>query len=243
MINKNSPIPIYHQLLEYIKSKISSGEYPADELIPSEREFSEKFQISRMTVRQALNNLVQDGYVYRQKGKGTFVSRQKVEKKLSRLNSYTEEMIERGLKPSSKLVKFEIKKTNGAEADLLKIGENESIYDIKRIRLADAKPMSIESILVPCEIAPSLNQKVLENSFYEYVHTNINDSIEFAEQSIQARLANDEEAKLLEIPQNSPVLSIERTTYLRSGKVLEFEITVYRADRYKLVHSLTRNEL
>lgn len=242
MINKNSPVPIYHQLLEYIKSKITSGEYPADELIPSEREFSEKFQISRMTVRQALNNLVQEGFVYRQKGKGTFVSRQKVEKKISRLNSYTEEMIERGLKPSSKLIDFEIIKTDSSLANILKIPESDPIYKIKRIRLADSKPMSIESIYVPCEIAPNLNQSVLEKSFYDYVNSNIPDPIQFADQSIQARLATENEAKLLEIPPNSPVLSIDRTTYLRSGKVLEHELTVYRADRYKLVHSLSRND-
>ena len=131
MINKNSPIPIYHQLLEYIKSKIATGEYPADELIPSEREFSEKFQISRMTVRQALNNLVQEGIVYRQKGKGTFVSRQKVEKRISRLNSYTEEMIERGLKPSSRLVQFDILKSDKALSNILKINEKDPIYFIR----------------------------------------------------------------------------------------------------------------
>jgi len=242
MINKNSPIPIYHQLLEYIKIKITSGEYPADELIPSEREFSEKFQISRMTVRQALNNLVQDGFVYRQKGKGTFVSRQKVEKKISRLNSYTEEMIERGLKPSSKLIEFEITNSDPTLASILKINECDSIYRIKRVRLADSKPMSIESIFVPCDIAPNLSKSILEKSFYDYVISNIPDPIQYADQSIQARLATENEAKLLEIPINSPVLSIDRTTYLRSGKVLEHELTVYRADRYKLVHSLSRNE-
>ncbi|MEH7401182.1 GntR family transcriptional regulator [Gottfriedia acidiceleris] len=242
MINKNSPIPIYHQLLEYIKCKIASGEYPADELIPSEREFSEKFQISRMTVRQALNNLVQEGIVYRQKGKGTFVSRQKVEKKISRLNSYTEEMIERGLKPSSRLVQFDILNSDKALSNILKIKEKDPIYFIKRVRLADSIPMSIESIHVSCDIAPNLNQSVLEKSFFDYVNANIPDPIQYADQSIQARMPSEEEAQLLEIPPNCPVLAIYRTTYLRSGKVLEYELTVYRADRYKLVHSLSRND-
>lgn len=111
-INKHSPVPIYHQIEEQLKAMIDKGELQPDMLLPSEREYSETFGISRMTVRQALSNLVSQGYLYRQKGKGTFVSKQKIKQPLQGLTSFSEDMKSRGRKPSSKLLRFEIIKAD-----------------------------------------------------------------------------------------------------------------------------------
>lgn len=105
-IDKQSPIPMYHQIMENLKKQIEDGTLAPDTLIPSEREYAERFGISRMTVRQALSNLVNEGYLYRQKGKGTFVSRKKFEQPLQGLTSFSEDMRQRGLKASSQLIDF-----------------------------------------------------------------------------------------------------------------------------------------
>ncbi|GGE15840.1 hypothetical protein GCM10011571_16830 [Marinithermofilum abyssi] len=142
MIDKSSPVPIYYQLEEHIKSQIEKGELKPGDCLPSEREYSEKYGISRMTVRQAINNLVSDGYLIRQKGKGTFVSERKFEQKLSELTSFTEDMKARGLKPDSKLLQFEIIPSDDAIATQLSIKRHDPVYQIRRIRLADGVPMA-----------------------------------------------------------------------------------------------------
>jgi len=108
MINKNSPIPLYYQLEEHIKGLIENGELSPGDALPPEREYAEKYQISRMTVRQAFTQLVNEGYLYRLQGKGTFVAERKIEQPLQGLTSFTEDMKARGFTPGNKLIKFEI---------------------------------------------------------------------------------------------------------------------------------------
>src|SRR4051812_20574632 len=100
MINKNSPIPIYYQLEEHIKGLIEEGVLKPGDVLPPEREYAEKYQISRMTVRQAFTQLVNEGYLFRLQGKGTFVAERKIEKTLQGIISFTEDMRARGLKPA-----------------------------------------------------------------------------------------------------------------------------------------------
>src|SRR3954471_13942573 len=108
MINKNSPIPIYYQLEGYIKELIENGELQPGDVLPPEREYAEKYQISRMTVRQAFTQLVNEGYLYRLQGKGTFIAERKIEKPLQGITSFTEDMKARGLTPGSQLINFKI---------------------------------------------------------------------------------------------------------------------------------------
>jgi GntR family transcriptional regulator len=158
MINKNSPVPIYHQLEEYIKQQIENGSLEEESVIPSEREYAERFQISRMTVRQAINNLVSEGYLNRQKGRGTFVTKKKVEQELQGMTSFTEDMLSRGMNPSSILLSFQILAADKKTALALRIEETDSIYKIKRIRLADGAPMALETAYIPVEFVPGLTE-------------------------------------------------------------------------------------
>ena len=108
VLNKTSHIPIYIQIEEMIKQQIADGKYRQGEMIPSEREFAEMYQVSRMTVRQAITNLVGIGQLYREKGKGTFVATEKLEQSLNSLTSFTEDMLARGLVPSSEVLSFDV---------------------------------------------------------------------------------------------------------------------------------------
>ncbi|MBT2678920.1 GntR family transcriptional regulator [Bacillus sp. ISL-35] len=240
MIDKNSPIPIYHQLEEYIKSQIESGELKPDEAIPSERVYAEQFKISRMTIRQALTNLVNDGYLYRHKGKGTFVNQKKVEQHLQGMTSFTEDMKERGLTPGSRLVSFEIIPASRKIADTLHLGEHTPLFEIKRVRLADDAPLALETTYLPANLAKGLTEEIINHSLYKYIEEKLSLTIHEATQEIEAAIAKEHELPLLEIDKGSPVLLIHRTSYLKDGTPFEYVKSAYRADRYKFVHSMQR---
>lgn len=240
MINKNSPVPIYHQLEEYIKQQIDNGLLKEEAVIPSEREFAERFQISRMTVRQAINNLVSEGYLKRQKGKGTFVAKKKVEQELQGMTSFTEDMQSRGMTPSSTLLSFQIIPADQNTASDLKIDQNASIYKIKRIRLADGAPMALETAYIPVEVVPGLTEENSNLSLYQYIEENLSLSISEATQEIEASVANNDDAEALAITEGDPILLIERTSYLENGMPFELVKSTFRADRYRFVHTMKR---
>lgn len=239
MIDKTSPLPLYFQIEETIKQKIDKGEWESGSMISSEREFAENYEVSRMTVRQAINNLVNDGYLTRRKGKGTFVSGKKIEQKLLGLTSFTEDMKERGYMPASKLVSFQTVNADNHLAMALEISQNEEVYEIKRVRLANGVPMAIETTFVPLQLIELKETHIKEGSLYSQVeHAGYH--IDYATQSLEASIAREAESEILEIAKGAPVLLIQRQTYLTTGKPLEVVHSVYRGDRYKFMIDMKR---
>ncbi|WP_163580654.1 GntR family transcriptional regulator [Gracilibacillus saliphilus] len=240
MIDKQSPIPIYHQLEEQIKSKIENGEYKPGDALPSEREYAEQLNISRMTVRQAITNLVNERYLHRIKGKGTFITEQKLEQNLNGLTSFTEDMKARGMEPGNKLINFEIIPANQSLAEQLHIPEHAPIYEIKRIRLAENIPMALERTYISANLIKGLTDDIVQNSLYQYIENDLGLKIGKASQIFEATIANEEEIEYLEIPEHSPVLFMKRTTQLENGTTFEVVKSSYRADRYKFMLDLER---
>ncbi|MDF2858882.1 MAG: phosphonate metabolism transcriptional regulator PhnF [Neobacillus sp.] len=240
MINKSSPIPIYHQLEEFLKLQIESGVLKEEAAIPSEREFAETFQISRMTVRQAINNLVLEGYLKRQKGRGTFVNKKKVEQELQGMTSFTEDMIARGMQPSSKLLSFQIHPAETKIAQDLQINPNELVYIIRRIRLADGAPMALETAYIPVNLIPGLTEENSNQSLYQFIEKNLSLSINEASQEIEASIASSKEAASLAINAGDPILQIVRISYLANGTPFELVKSSFRADRYRFTHTMKR---
>ncbi|MGG0590926.1 GntR family transcriptional regulator [Priestia megaterium] len=241
MIDKSSPLPIYYQIEEQLKKQIENGELKPNDSLPSEREFAERFEISRMTVRQAINNLVNDGYLYRQKGRGTFVSEKKLEQQLVGLTSFTEDMKARGMMPSSKLLSFEIIAASEKIAEQLHISLHAPVYEIKRIRLADDVPMALESVYVSANLVKGLTESIVNDSLYRYIEEELGLKIGEANQTLESILASETEVKHLGISSYSPVLLIQRNTYLQDGTPLEVVKSSYRADRYKFTINMTRS--
>lgn len=235
MINKNSPIPIYYQLQEFLKALIDKGELQPGDVIPTEREYAETFQISRMTVRQALTQLVNEGYLHRIQGKGTFVAERKIEQPLYRLRSFTEDMEARGLQPSSQLISFETIPVNNQIASQLGIQENEPVYEIKRIRLADDVPMALEANYISANLVKGLTEQIVKESVYSYIENQLNFEIDQASQIIEASIANEVEAKFLKIKKGVPMMLIQQQTFLKDGTPVEYVKSSYRADRYKFM--------
>jgi GntR family transcriptional regulator len=240
MIDKNSPLPIYYQLEENIKHLIESGQILPGDSILSEREMSEKYKISRMTVRQAITNLVNKGYLIREKGKGTFVSDKKFEQNLHGLTSFSEDMLSRGLTPGNQILSFE--KTN-AEPDIqkkLSLNENDLIYQIRRVRLANNQPMALETSFLSVDLVPGLNPEILEQSLYQYIEDELKLNIGHATQTIESSIVNKEEIKYLNLKKGDPVLLMERETYLNDGTPLELVKSSYRADKYRFSIDIVR---
>lgn len=240
MIDKKSPIPIYHQLEELIKNQIDSGQLQPDQAIPSEREFTEQYQISRMTVRQALTNLVNDGFLYRKKGTGTFVNERKVEQVLHGLTSFSEDMLERGLTPSSEILSYEIVPASLSVAQKLEIEVEKPVLQIERIRLADDVPMAIETAYMPIHLTEGLTKELAKDSIYQFIEEKLSLKIDEAYQELEAVAASDHDAKYLHIKKGSPVLRIMRVTYLENRTPFEYVKSSFRADRYRFYNQLKR---
>ncbi|MCM3570905.1 GntR family transcriptional regulator [Neobacillus mesonae] len=241
MINKNSPIPIYYQLEEHIKELIEKGELKPGDVLPPEREYAEKHQISRMTVRQAFTQLVNEGYLHRIQGKGTFVAERKIEQGLQGLTSFTEDMKSRGLTPGNELLSFKLIPATLTIASQLSIKEYDPVYEIKRIRLADQLPMAVEVNHISANLIKGLTEQIVNQSIYHYIEESLGMRIHHAAQTIESSIANSLEAKHLHISTGSPVMLIQRNTFLKNGTPVEFVKSTYRADRYKFMITMNRS--
>jgi GntR family transcriptional regulator len=230
-IDKKSPIPVYCQLKNIILEKINSGEYGAGNPIPSERELSEALSISRMTVRQALNQLTSEGILYREKGKGTFVSKAKIEQR--NIMSFSETVAKRGLVPSTTVLKFEKIKPSDDIRNILMLEDNEMVYDLKRLRLANDIPVAIEESFIPEKYCLDLEKFDLQQSLYRILKEEYHYNLAYADNLIEAANTSGEAKKLLEITGSVPVLRIYCQYFTESGIKLYYEKSIYRSDNYK----------
>lgn len=233
MIDKTSPIPIYFQIQEEIRKKIREREWKTGEAIPSERVLSELFEVSRMTVRQAVQGLVDEGILMRKRGSGTFVSEHKVEQPLEGRMSFTRLMEERGMKASNKIVAFLEREASVQEMEALALEEPEHVLHIERLRYGDEIPIVFESIITPTRISAGLTEEKLNRSFYQFLEREKGLRLGKGVQTIEAVAASARLAKLLKVDPGSPVLSIERVTSLSDGTPFEYVKAQYAGSRFK----------
>jgi GntR family transcriptional regulator, N-acetylglucosamine utilization regulator len=233
MLDRSSPLPLYHQLKERLVQRIGSGVWAPEARLPSERELCDLFGISRITVRQALDQLVAEGRLVRSHGRGTFVALSPVRKQLLPLIGFSEDMASRGLRPGARVVRFESAAPPAAVARELQLTQGQTVIVLKRVRLADGAPMAVEAVHAPERLFPGLLEENLENhSFYELLRRRYGISPARASQSWQAVPCPRPDAKLLRIRSGSPVLQICRTTYDSEGQPFEYLESFFRGDRY-----------
>jgi GntR family transcriptional regulator, N-acetylglucosamine utilization regulator len=233
MLDRSSPLPLYHQLKERLVQRIGSGVWAPETRLPSERELCDLFGISRITVRQALDQLVAEGRLVRSHGRGTFVALSPVRKHLLPLVGFSEDMSARGLRPGARVVRFESAQPPAAVARELQLGAGQTVVVLKRVRLADGAPMAVEAVHAPERLVPGLLDENLEDhSFYELLLRRYGIRPARASQSWQAVPCPRPDAKLLRIRTGSPVLQICRTTYDSSGRPFEYLESFFRGDRY-----------
>jgi GntR family transcriptional regulator len=241
-LDKDLPLPLYYQLKCAVRDAIDLGYWQAGEQLPNENKLAEDFGVSKITVRQALRQLADLGYVRREQGRGTFVSKPKLEQGPRDLTGFTEEMRRRRVTATSRVLEHSEAPADARVAEALELCPGEPVFVLKRLRMADGEPMGIQTAHVPAGLAPGLVGENFEHaSLYEVLQTRYGLQAARARESHFAALAEPVAAELLGIACGSPVLAAERVTFLSTGKPLEYVESVMRGDRYSIVLDLVGN--
>ena len=229
--------PRYLQLSRHLAQKIRSGALSPETSLPSEREMAQITDLSRVTIRKAVAVLVSSKLVEQRRGSGTFVSPQvqKLEHSLSRLTSFTEDMMRRGKSSSSEIIANGLFTPSPEEIVALGLRSGEMVARIERLRRADGVPLAIERSSLPHDVLP--NPEAVGTSLYEILEQN-GQRPERAIQRISATLLTEETAKRLETAPGAAALKIVRSGYLPSGRVIELTTGIYRGDAYDFVAEL-----
>ncbi|GHO66081.1 GntR family transcriptional regulator [Ktedonobacter sp. SOSP1-52] len=227
-----------------MREKVTSGDWKPGDLIPSERELGEQYGISRMTARQALTELVNEGLFYREQGKGTFVSRNKITQQLIRLTGFTEDISARGQAPATRVLSMHMIPATEDLAERLRLHVGQPIFRLQRLRLADNEPLAIERShlsFIGCERL--LDEDLETQSLYRILESRYGIQLIQAEQELEAGLTNEEDAKLLNLPMGSPALYTRRTTYTNRDLPIEYARSVYCGHKYTFYTHMLRNQL
>lgn len=231
-IEAGSPVPKYTQLCRILTGLIDS-ELGVDQILPSEREIAERFGVARMTVRHAVDRLVAEGRVYKVLGKGAFVARPRLVMPLT-LTSFTEDMLERGLRPGSVEITRRMEPADHELGSLLQVDEGEPLHVLERLRLADGEPLAVERSHVVARRTPGLlDESLADRSLYGVLEQRYGLLIDGGDQTIGAGLADGADAALLHIPLGREVLRFRRRS-MAAGAPLEYAVSTYRGDRYQL---------
>jgi GntR family transcriptional regulator len=238
-IDRNSKLPLYHQLYEILRNKIMRQDWKPGDVIPPESELVDRYQVSRTTVRQVLDLLTNEGLIYRQQGRGTFVAHPTVEQTLVRIVNFTEDMRMRGSEPSSKVLFSGLIPASPDIAAKLQIEAGEELACLERLRLADGEPMGLdESYLIHRYCPGILEEDYAINSLRQSLAQKYSIRWTHAKQAIRAVLATREQAEVLGITPKSALLFVERVSYSQENVPIEFLRICYRADRYVLYSEL-----
>lgn len=239
-LQREAPDPLYIQVKEALLEEISSGRYHPHDRLPSERELSQEFDVSRMTVRQALLDLARDGAIYARVGKGTFVATPKIDQQLRTLTSFSQDVRSRGGKPTSQVLEARATAASSEVAAALRLDTGAPVLMLSRLRLADGMPLAIETTNLPLTLCPDLLQHDFAvESLYQVLRSDYDIEPAQAEQVIEAALASPREAELLELTPPAAVLRMQRLTRDSAGLPIEYVHSTYRSDRYKFRSLLT----
>ena len=226
-LNSTTP-PRYVEIAGELREHIESAALAPHTLLPSERELSETYQVSRMTARQALTLLENEGYVYRRPPRGTFVAEPRV---LFRVGSFSAEVTRAGRRPGARLLWAEATTPSPFVQDALGLATGEQVHALQRLRLADAEPMAIETTYLPAALTPGLLQQPLDGSLWTLLRDNYAIVPSNAQATLQFIVIDDASASLLRLRSAAPGILQTRKTYDQAGRCIEFARDIYRADR------------
>ncbi|MCK0115948.1 GntR family transcriptional regulator [Isoptericola sp. CG 20/1183] len=230
--------PKYEALRARLEADIRTGLRPHDPL-PSERKLMATYEVSRMTVRQALRLLADDGLVYRVQGSGTFVADPTMITKSLTLTSFTEDITARGMLPGSRSQEVERIEAEAEVAQDLGLSPGAPVVHVQRVRTADGSPMCIEDVWVPADLLPPDFGTQSVASLYATFES-LGQVPDVAEQTIRATVVDSAQAALLDVAPHSPAFVVSRVTYTADARPIERGRSVYRADRYDFRVSVQR---
>ncbi len=243
----SSRIPLYYQLENVLREKITSGVFEAGDKLPTENALIDEYGVSRITVRQALQALSEDGLIERKQGRGTLVAARKSRKKrftgTIHLTGSLDELIEMGMDTPVKVLEMNRVEADQHEAESLEIKVGTPIYRLKRLRLNEGKPFGMIVNYLPEAIGSELTMAELSSgALLHTMETKLGLNLDNALQQIHAELADPYVAKLLDVRVGTALLSIERTVYTNENKPVEYLHTLYRSDLYGYSVKLVREK-
>ncbi|GAB2023255.1 GntR family transcriptional regulator [Pseudolactococcus yaeyamensis] len=225
---------IYIRIHDEIKHQIETGVFEVGQRLPSERMMAEQFGVSRMTLRQAVTSLVEEGILTRYVGSGTYVASDRVREKMRGTTSFTEIIQNLGKTPSSKVLSYQKTKANEVECDKLQLKKGAQIIRMERIRYADELPICYEVASIPYRLIEDFVKNDIANHFYDTL-ANAGKKIGRSEQIISAKIVNKEIANFLSIKQSSAILALTQVSYFANSDETPFEyvLSQYVGERFE----------
>ena len=235
-MDANSPYTLQHQLKKEFYEKIASKEWLPGQLIPSEKELCDEYGVSRITVREALRELVQANYLVRKQGKGTFVAEPKIKQEyISKIQSFNDEILHRGMTPSTEVLQFLVLEGDEIPAEVIEafqLSAEEKVIFLHRKRMADGRPIVHSKTFLPYALCSKVFQYDLNKErLYSILDMSDETRIHHLDRTIEAVEAGTEDAKLLEMEKKKPIQYIRSVGYNSFGKVIEYTMSRYRGDR------------
>lgn len=225
--------PVYIQIHNQIRDEIEKGKWTVGDRIPSERELATQFSVSRMTLRQAVQTLVDEGILERKIGSGTFVASKKVQEKMIGIESFTDIMLSQGRKPTSKTISYHVKPASTSEAEKLQLDESQMVLRMERIRYADGVPICFEVATIPYIFIDGLSKSAVTRSLYKSLEEEKGFVIGRAEQTVSAMLASERISDYLAIKRSDAILRLKQISYFADGQPFEYVRTQYVGNRFE----------
>lgn len=235
-ISRSKPEPLYYQLKNELLKDIKQAKLAQDQKVPSENEMARSYKVSLITVRKALSDLVQEGILYRIQGKGTFVAAPKINR-IVNLMSFTDEMKQKGILPTTQLVRFSMESVDDDVARILQLGEDRKAWYFERLRFGNDEPMAIQRTYLPVALFPGFNEDMLSAnpSLYRVLREHYSLQPFEAEEEYNSVLVSDKRhAELLAVKPGNCAFLVKRTTYSEDGVPFEYTVSMLRGDRYSI---------
>ena len=232
-IDRKSHVPVYWQIKESILKEITSGKLKPGDKILSEPQLKEKYGVSRLTARSAVTEPVNEGYLVRKQGYGTYIQKPRIENSQERFRGFKSDMEDKGFSVRSEILETE----NIFAPDFLytsmDLGKDDKVFKIKRLRFANNEPIVIHESYIPSVLCPDILQfNFEEESLYSILSSKYKKIILNATEHLEAISATNETASYLEIKRGAPILYIQRTSFIEDNKPFEYSRSWYRGDRY-----------
>lgn len=225
--------PMYRQIADALREKISAGELKPGDALPTESSLQEAFNVSRVTVRQALKLLTEEQIVESIQGSGTYVKEERVNYDIYQLTGFYEKLADRNVDTHSEVSIFEVLKADAKLAEKLNLSHDDKVWHVKRVRFIKQKPVNLEETWMPLALFPDLTWEVMENSKYHYIEQIKKLVIDRSEQELVPIMPSEEAIAALSLDPAKPILEKVSRGLLKDGRVFEYSRNVFSTDDYK----------
>ncbi|MGI8313611.1 GntR family transcriptional regulator [Halobacillus mangrovi] len=232
--------PLYRRIAQQIKDEIEKGNWREGEAIPTEKHLSEQYNASRVTIRQAIKVLVEEGLLEKIQGSGTYVKEQKIEHNIFELLSFTEEMRKLNKEPVNHILDFQLIEPPDYIRRRLQLAPDEKVFYVRRQRLVDEVPYVLEDTYLPVSLFPDLSYSIMKGSKYDYIEKVVGMKIKDSFQEVIPVLPSKDVAEALNVDASMPILKMQSYSVFVDGTIFEYSENHFKSDEYKFTLKASR---